>query len=170
MFEQVFLVLCEFFAAFVLTESIAPTSDPSRLNGKDEVIVVLAVEHRHEPLFAGKALVDEQVLLIMAHRVPEVDVFYLPSVPLELMAHHPVEVLLVDGIVAAESGAVVVVNHDLALVVCIVAAEVVNQRRDFALELGVEGLDHVQPSAIRLTGDNPIDVGYNTRYIYISDI
>ena len=119
----------------------------------------MAVEHRHQPLFTGKTLVDEQIFLVVAHGISEVDILDLPSVPLELMAHHPMEVLLVDGIVAAESGAVVVENHDLALVVGVVAAEIVNQCRYLALELGVERLDDVEPSACGLPGNNPVDVG-----------
>ena len=46
-FEQVFLVFCEFLAAFVLSEAVAPTDYSCRLDGEDEVIVVLSVEHRH---------------------------------------------------------------------------------------------------------------------------
>ena len=157
--EQVFFILGEFLAALVLAEAVAAAHYSSRLDGEDEIIIVLAVEHRHEPLFAGKALVDEQVLLIMAHRVAQVDVLDLPAMPLELMAHHPMEVLLVDGIVAAECGTVVIIDHDLALVVHVVAAEVVNQSRDFALELRVEGLDHIQSASVGLPRHNPIDVG-----------
>ena len=56
--EQVFFGLGEFLAALVLAETVAPAHDPGGLDGQDEVIVVLAVEHRHEPLFAGKTLVD----------------------------------------------------------------------------------------------------------------
>ena len=67
--EQVFLILGEFLAALIFAEAVAATHDSRRLDGKDEIIIILAVEHRHQPLFSGKALVDEQVLLIMAHRV-----------------------------------------------------------------------------------------------------
>jgi len=157
--QQVFLGLSEFLAALVLAETVAAAHHACRLDGENEVIIVLAVEHRHEPLFAGKALVDEQVLLVVAHGVPQVDVFDLPAVPLELVAHHPVEVLFVDGIVAAQGGTVVVIDNDLGLVVGIVAAEVVNQRRDLALELRVEGLDDVQPPPVGLARHDPVDVG-----------
>ena len=124
--QQIFLRLGEFLAALVLAESVAAAHDSSRLDGEDEVIIVLAVEHRHEPLFTGKALVDEQVLLIMPHGVSQIDVLDFPAVPLELVAHYPVEVLLVDGIVAAESSTVVVVHDYFTFVVHVVAAKVVN--------------------------------------------
>ena len=71
-FEQVFFILSEFLATLIFAEAVAATHDARRLDGEDEVIIVLAVEHRHEPLFTGKALVDEQVLLIMPHRVAQV--------------------------------------------------------------------------------------------------
>lgn len=138
MLKQVFFGLCELFPTLIFTEAVAATNDSSRLDGEDEVIIVLAVEHRHEPLFTGKALVDEQVLLIVAHGVSQVDVLHLPAVPLKLVAHHPVEVLFVDGIVAAESSTVVVVNHDFTFMMDVVAAEVINQGRDLAFELRVE--------------------------------
>lgn len=141
--QQVFLGLGEFLAPLVLAKSVAAANNSSRLDGEDEVIIVLSVKHRHQPLFTGKALVDEQVLLIMPHGVSQVDVLDLPAVPLELMAHHPVEILFVDGIVAAESSAVVIIDHNLALMVDVVAAKVINERGDFALELRVERLDHV---------------------------
>lgn len=157
--QQVFFGLSEFLAALVLAEAVAPAHHARRLDGQNEVIVVLAVEHRREPLFAGKTLVDEQVLLIMAHGVAQVDVLDLPAVPLELVAHHPVEVLFVHGIVAAQGGTVVIVHDYLAFVVCIVAAEVVNKRRNFALEFRVEGLDHIKPTSAWLACHNPVNVG-----------
>ena len=157
--QQVFFGLSEFLAALVLAEAVAPAHDSRRLDGQDEVIVVLAVEHRHEPLFAGKTLVDEQVLLIMAHGVSQVDVLDLPAVPLELVAHHPVEVLFVHGIVAAQGGTVVIIDDYLGLVVGIVAAEVVNERGDLALELRVEALDDVQAAPCGLARHDPVDVG-----------
>lgn len=35
----------------------------------DKVVVVLAVDEGHEALLAGKGLVDEQILFIVAHRI-----------------------------------------------------------------------------------------------------
>ena len=124
--QQIFLGLSEFLASLVLAKAVAAAHDSCRLDGEDQVIIVLAVEHRHEPLFTGKALVDEQVFLVVTHWVSKVDILDLPTMPLKLMAHHPMEVLLVDGIVAAESSTVVVIHNYLAFVVHVVAAKVVN--------------------------------------------
>ena len=98
-FEQVFFGLCEFFTALVLAEAVATASDPGGLNCENEVIVVLAVEERHQPLLPCEALVDEKIFLIVAHRITDVDGFNLPTVFLELVNDDPAEVLLVDGIV-----------------------------------------------------------------------
>ena len=157
--QQVFFGLGEFLAALIFAEPVAAPDYSCRLDGQDEVIVVLAVEHRHEPLFAGKTLVDEQVLLIMSHGVAQVDVLDLPAVPLKLVAHHPVEVLFVHGIVAAQGGTVVIIDDYLGLVVCIVAAEVIDERGDLALEFRVEALDDVQAAPCGLARHDPVDVG-----------
>lgn len=42
----------------------------------------------------------------------------------------------------------------------IVAAEVVDERRDFALELDVKGFDDVQTAVARLPCNYPVDVGF----------
>ena len=52
----------------------------------------------------------------------------------------------------------------------IVSAEVGNDFRNLTLKLDVERLNDIEPPPIGLPGYNPVDVGYNTRYIYISDI
>ena len=70
-------------------------------------------------MFAGKALVDEKVFLIVPHGIAEIDSLDSPAV---------------------------------------------------AFKLDVERLNDIEPPPIGLPGYNPVDVGYNTRYIYISDI
>lgn len=129
------------------------------MDGEDEVIVVLSVEERHEALLAGEALVDEQVLLIVAHGVAEIDIDDLPTVSLELMLHHPVEVLVVDGVVAAQGGGVVVEDDGVVAVGGIVTAEVIDECRQLPLVLHVERLQDVQSAADGLATDNPVDVG-----------
>ena len=98
-FEKVFLGLRVLFHRLVLSETVAPAFDTGRLDGQYQVIIVLTVEERHEPLLAGEALVDEQILLIMAHRVSEIDVIDLPSMALKLVNDDIAEVLVVHGIV-----------------------------------------------------------------------
>ena len=61
----------------------------------------MSVEERHEALLSGKALVDEQVLLIMVHRISEVHVHDLPAVAFKLMDNDIAEVLVIHGIVRA---------------------------------------------------------------------
>ena len=142
-FEKVFFGFGLFFHTFVLAEAVASSLHSCTLDGEDKVIVVLSVEVRHEALLPGKALIDEKVFLIMSHRVAEVHVNDLPAVTFKLMDHHPVEVLVVHGIVRAESGGIIVVDDRLVRVWCVVGAEVGNERRDFALEFDVEGFEDI---------------------------
>ena len=102
---------------------------------KNEVVVILAVEKGHEPLFACEPLIDQEVFLVVPHRVPEIDIDDRPTVPLEFVANHPMEVLVVDGIVGSESRGIVVIDDGLIFVIRIVCAEVVNKSRDFRSNL-----------------------------------
>ncbi len=158
-FEEVFFRFGLFLHRFVLAEAVATALHAGGLDGEDEVIVVLSVEVRHEALLAGETLVDEEVFFVVAHRVAEVHVLHLPAVAFELVDDYPVEVLVVDGIVGAEGGGIVVVDDAVRGVRGVVGAEVGDERRDFALELDVERFEDVQAVAPRLTADNPVDVG-----------
>ena len=142
-FEKVFFGLRLLLHRLVLAEAVATSLYSCGLDGEDKVIVVLAVEVRHKALLPGKTLIDEKVFLIMSHRVSEIHVNDLPSVALELMYYHPMEVLVIHGIVRAESGGIVVVDDRLVRVWSIVGAEVGYERRDFALELHIEGFEDV---------------------------
>ena len=169
-FEKVFFGLRLLLHTFVLAEAVTTTLHSCGLDGEDKVIIVLAFEVRHKALLPGKALVDEKIFLIVSHRVAEIHVNDLPSVALELMDYHPVEVLIVHGIVRAEGGGVIVIDDRLVRVWSVVGAEISDQSGDFPLELYIERLDDLESPAVRLTRHNPVDVGYNTRCIYISDI
>ena len=157
-FEKVFFGLRLLLQRLVLAEAVAPSLHSCGLDSEDQVIVVLAVEIRHQALLPGKALIDEKVFLIVAHRVAEVHVNDLPAVAFKLMDNHPVEVLVVHGIVRAESCGIVIVYDRLVRVWCVVGAEVGNERRDFALELHIERFEDVQAVGTRLTAHNPVDV------------
>lgn len=98
-FEQVFLGFGELFAGLILAEAVAATADARGLYGENQVLVVRAVEERHEPLLSGKGVVDEKILLVVSHRVSDVHGLAAPALPLELMDYNPTEILLVDGIV-----------------------------------------------------------------------
>ena len=125
-FEKVFFGLRLLFHRLVLAEAVASSLHSCGLDGEDKVIVVLAVEVRHQALLPGKALVDEKIFLIVSHRVAEVHVNDLPSVTFKLMDYHPVEVLVVHGIVRAESSGIIVVDDRFVWVWCVVGAEVGN--------------------------------------------
>ena len=62
--------------------------------------------------------------IIVAHRVAEVHVNYLPVVALKLMDNHPMEVQVVHGIVRAKGGGIIVVDDRLVWVWSVVCAEV----------------------------------------------
>ena len=159
MFEKVFFGLRLLLHRLVFTEAVATSLHSCGLDGEDEVIVVLAVEVRHQSLLPGKAMVDEKVFLIMSHRITEEHVNDLPSVALELMDYHPMEVLVVHGIVRAESCGIVIGDDRLVRMWCVISTEVGNERRDFALELHIERFEDVQAVGTRLTAHNPVDVG-----------
>ena len=92
-FEKVFFGLRLLLHTFVLAEAVASSLHSCRLDGEDKVIVVLAVEVRHQSLLPGKALIDEKIFLIVSHRVAEIHVNDLPSVALELMGDYPMELI-----------------------------------------------------------------------------
>lgn len=158
-FEQVFLGLGELFAGLVLAEAVATVGDTGRLNGKDKVFIIRAVEERHKPLLSCKGVVDEKILLVVVHRVSEVHGLDAPAVPLKLLYHVIVEVLVVDGIVGTESRCIVIIDHCLVAVCGIITAEFLDECRYLAVELYVEALDYIEAAVTRLTGDNPVDVG-----------
>ena len=159
MFEKVFFGLRLLLHRLVFTEAVATSLHSCGLDGEDEVIVVLAVEVRHQSLLPGKALVDEKILFIMSHRVAEVHVDDLPAVAFKLVDNHPMEVLVVHGIVRAEGGGIVVVDDRLVRMWSVVGAEVGDERRNFALELHIERFEDVQAVGTRLTAHNPVDIG-----------
>ena len=145
--QQILFRLGLLFHRLVLTEAQSTPLYPSRLDGQYQIIIVLTIEERHEALLPSKALVDEQVLLIVAHRVAQVHILYLPPVALKFMDDDVAEVLVIHGIVRAESRGVVVENNRLVLMICVVRAEIIDQGRNLTLELDVEGLEDVQPIA-----------------------
>ena len=98
-FEQVFLGLGKFLAGLVFAEAVAAMADARGLYGENQVLVVRAVEERHQALLTCEALVDEQVLLVVSHRVSDVHGLAATALPLELVDYNPTEILLVDGIV-----------------------------------------------------------------------
>lgn len=87
-FEEVSLGFGELLARLVLAEAIATSAHSCRLDGKDKVGVIGAVEEWHETLFASEALVDEQIHLVAAHRVAKVDGLHLPAVAFKLVDDH----------------------------------------------------------------------------------
>ena len=157
-FEKVFFGLRLLLHRLVLAEAVATSLHSCGLDGEDKVIVVLAIEVRHQALLTGKTLVDEKILFIMSHWITEVHVNDLPSVALELMDYHPMEVLVVHGIVRAEGSGIVVVDDRLVRMWSVVGAKVGYERRDFALELHIERFEDVQAVGTRLTAHNPVDI------------
>lgn len=142
-FEKVFFGLRLLLHGLVLAEAVATSLHSCGLDCEDKIIVVLAIEVRHEALLPGKTLIDEKIFLIVSHRVAEVHVDDLPSVALKLMDYHPVEVLFIYGIVRAEGCGIIVVDDRFVWVWCVVGAEVGDERRDFALEFDVEGFEDI---------------------------
>ena len=69
--------------------------------------------------------------IIVAHRVAEVHVNDLPAVALEHVDYHPMEVLVVHGIVRAKGCGIIVVDDHLVRVWSVIGAEIGDERRDF---------------------------------------
>ena len=106
-------------------------------------------------MLSGKGVVDEKILLVVVHRVSEVHGLDAPAVPFELLNHVIVEVLVVDGVVRAEGGCIVIIDYGLVAVRDIIAAEVIDECRNLAVELDVKTLDYIEAAVAGLTGDNP---------------
>ena len=159
MLQKVLLRFRIFLCGLVFAEAISSTFHASRLHRKNKVIIVLAIEIRHEPLLASKSLIDEQVLFIMAHRIAQIHILHTPAVAFKLMDDHPMKVLVVHGIVRAKSGSIIVIDDTVVGMRRIVCAGVCNERRNLALKLYVKRFEHIKSVAARLTAHNPIDIG-----------
>ena len=94
-------------------------------------------------MLSGEGVVDEKILLVVVHRISEVHRLNAPAVPLELLDYIIMEVLVVDGIVRAEGGSIVIIDNRLVAMLGIVTAEVLDESRYLTLELDVEGLDNI---------------------------
>jgi len=57
--QQILLRFRILLSRLILSETVSSTFYASRLHCKNKVIIILAVEVRHEPLLPGKSLVDE---------------------------------------------------------------------------------------------------------------
>ena len=142
-FEEVFLGLGQLLAGLVFVEAVASIEYSGRLNGEDKIIVILTIEKRHETLLALEGLVDEQVLLIVAHGVAQIDILDLPAVTFKLVNDYPPKILCINGIVASERGCIVVENDRFVTMFRIVIAEVIDERRKLSFKLDVEGFQHI---------------------------
>lgn len=138
--QQVLLSFRIFLCRLVLSETVSTTFHASRLHRKNKVIIVLAIEIRHEPLLTSKSLIDEQVLFIMSHGVAKIYILHTPAVSFKLMDDYPMKVLVVHGIVRAKSGSIIVIDDTMVGMGRIVSAKVCNERRDFALKFYVKDL------------------------------
>ena len=113
--------------------------------GIERVEGIGAVGSVFEKVFFGLGL--------LLHRLVLAEAFAL-----ELMDYHPMEVLVVHGIVRAEGGGIIVVDDRLVRMRSVIGAEDSDERRDFALELDIERFEDVQTVGTRLTAHNPVDV------------
>ena len=67
--QQILLRFRILLCRLVFAKAVSSAFHASRLHRKNKVIIILSVEVRHEPLLPSKSLVDEQILLIMAHGI-----------------------------------------------------------------------------------------------------
>ena len=147
MLQQVLFGLRLLLHRLVLMEAVPTPLHPSRLDSEYQIIVILPVKKRHQALLTRKALVDEEVLLVVAHRVAQVHILYLPPVSFKLMDDDIAEVLIVHGIVRAEGRGIVVEDDRLVLMISVVRAEIIDQGGNLTFELDVERFEDVQAVA-----------------------
>ena len=157
--QQILLGFGEFLACLVLVEAVASLHHAGGLNSDEQGFVVIDIKERHETVLAGKTAVDEQVLLVMPHRMAKIDRFDLPTMGDKLLLDDPLEIVLIDRVVRAERRRVIVEDDLLLAVVLVVLAEIVDEGGYLALELDIEGLDDIEPAFVLLSGNNPVYVG-----------
>ena len=97
--QQILLRFRILLCRLVLSETVSTTFHASRLHRKNQVIIILAVEVRHEPLLPSKSLVNQQVLLIMAHGIAQIHIIHRPNIAFKLMHHHPMKVMVIHHII-----------------------------------------------------------------------
>ena len=87
----------------------------------------------HQPLLGINRAVgtSRSRCIIVAHRAAEVHVNDLPAVALKLMDNHPMEVLVVHGIVRASGCGIIVVDDRLVRMRSVIGAEVGDECKDF---------------------------------------
>lgn len=125
-FEKVFLGLGELFTGFIFSETEAAAFDAGRLDCENKIIVILAVEIRHEAVASGEATVDKVILFIVAHGIAERNRDNAPTVALEFLNNGVSEIDIVDGIVAAESRSIIVEDYGLIVMIIVILAELGN--------------------------------------------
>lgn len=146
-FQKILLRFSQFLAGLVLAETESASGDACGLDGKEEIVVVLAIEERHEVLQPFEGIVDKQVLFIMPHRLAEIHIDDTPTALLELRFDHPMEVLGVHSVVGTECRSIIVKNNCFVGVPLVVLAEVGHQLRNLSLELHIEGFDDIEATA-----------------------
>lgn len=77
--QEVFFCFGKFLSAFVLAEAVPATRNACRLECQDKIFIVLSVDERHEFPATGKGFVYLKILLVVLHRVADIDILYLPN-------------------------------------------------------------------------------------------
>ena len=80
-----------------LRKPLRPRLTPADWMARIRLGLLLRLKKGHKALLTSEALVDKQILLIVAHRVAEIDRFYLPAVAFKRVDDYPTEVLLGVG-------------------------------------------------------------------------
>ena len=94
----------------------------------------------------------------MLHRVSEVNAVHCPSMARELILNYPLEILVVDGVVAVEGGAIVVEYNCFLIRPLIVSAKIRYYFTYLALVFHIKALKHSQYLSVGLSCNYPIDV------------
>ena len=82
-----------------------------------------------------------KVLLVVWHLVPEVHLLHRLTIAFKFVDYNPSEILVVDSVVRAERGSVVIIDNCLIAMLRVVATEALDECRYLTLELDVEGFN-----------------------------
>ena len=96
-------------------------------------------------MLSGEGVVDEKILLVVVHRVSfcesgkpisEIHRLDAPAAPLELLYHVIMKILVVDGIVLAKGGCIVIIDHRLDAVNQLMSVSSFHGESDYIMPLG----------------------------------
>lgn len=139
-FKPVLLRFRQLLTPFVL----APIVHTCRLDGYQQIFIILLVKERYKIRLSGQHAVNQQIFLNVTHRLAYMHFIHLPATLAELMRNNPPEILIIDCIIGTQCRTVIVKHHLLTLVMPVISTKIIHQFRQLTFVLYKEGLEHSQ--------------------------